>query len=151
MEAVSPAQDALPGGAPRVGLRARLEWRVTADRTVPHLLPESTEFARLPAVLATGYLVGAIEWACIRTLDGALAPGQDSVGVHVDLSHESATPPGDTVVVEAELTAVEGRVLTFAVMARDGAAVISRGTHRRAVIDRERFDARLVARAATSS
>jgi len=129
-------------------MRHRLEWRVGSDRTVPHLLPESEEFAGLPSVLATGYLVGVVEWACIRVLDGVLVPGQNTVGTHVDISHEAATPPGEVVVVDAELTAVEGRILDFDVIARDGAAVISRGTHRRAIIDRERFDARLARRIA---
>jgi predicted thioesterase len=49
-------------------------------------------------------------------------------------------------VAEHELTAVQRRVLTFTVVARDDHAVVSRGTHRRAVIDRERFTDRLQAR-----
>ncbi|MFI6519106.1 thioesterase family protein [Spirillospora sp. NPDC050679] len=132
----------------RPGLAARLDYVVPAERTVPHLLPESGEFAALPAVLATGYMVGIVEWACMRVLDGHLEDGEQTLGVHVDLSHEAPTPPGATVTVRAELTAVEGRKLTFSVQAEDDAAVICRGTHRRAVIDAERFNARLGARTA---
>ncbi len=41
--------------------------------------------------------------------------------------------------VEAELTDVDGRRLTFTVHAFDDAATVCRGGHRRAVIDTERF------------
>jgi fluoroacetyl-CoA thioesterase len=129
------------------GLTGRLEYVVPAERTVPHLLPESGEFTAMPQVLATGYLVGIIEWTCMRALAGHLHPGEQTLGVHVDISHDAPTPPGSPVTVEVELTAVDGRQLTFAVCARDEAAVISRGIHRRAVIDTRRFADRLHRRA----
>ncbi|MFL6074948.1 MAG: thioesterase family protein [Mycobacteriales bacterium] len=134
----------------RPGLAASMEYRVPAGRTVPHLLPESAEFAALPPVLATGYLVGLVEWTCVRALDGRLADGEQTLGVHVDLSHEAPTPPGGTLDLRVELVAVDGRQLTFAVEVADEVAVVCRGTHRRAVIDRARFDGRLAARGQAS-
>ncbi|GIH20490.1 thioesterase family protein [Rugosimonospora africana] len=127
----------------RPGLTARLDYVVPAERTVPHLLPESDDFAALPAILATGYLVGVVEWACMRAIQGHLEHGEQTLGVHVDLSHEAPTPAGATLTVDVELTAVEGRQLTFTVHARDDAGTVCRGTHRRAVINAERFHARL--------
>jgi fluoroacetyl-CoA thioesterase len=103
----------------------------------------------MPAVLATGYLVGIVEWACIRALEGHLDPGEQTVGVHVDLSHDAPASPGTILVVEVELTAVDGKQLSFVVQVADNAAVVCRGWHRRAVIDRERFDARMSQRTAT--
>ncbi|NKQ53969.1 thioesterase family protein [Amycolatopsis sp. K13G38] len=100
----------------------------------------------MPSVLATGYLVAIVEWTCIRVIDEHLDEGEQTLGVHVDLSHEAPTPPGDLLTVDAELTEVTGRQLTFAVEASDGAAVVCRGTHRRAVIDRDRFTGKLAAR-----
>jgi fluoroacetyl-CoA thioesterase len=129
------------------GLTARLEYRVPAERTVPYLLPEADLFGAMPEVLATGYLVGIVEWTCMRALDGHLDATERTVGVHVDLSHEAPTPPGCTVTVEVELTAVDRRRLTFAVHAYDDAATVCRGTHQRAVIDAERFGAQLRQRA----
>lgn len=116
----------------RPGLTARLEYVVPAERTVPHLLPEAADFTALPEVLATGYMVGIAEWACIRAAAGHLDAGEQTLAVHVDGSHDAPTPPGAPVTVEVEVTGVEGRQLTFAVQARDDVAVISRGTHRRA-------------------
>jgi fluoroacetyl-CoA thioesterase len=130
----------------RSGLTATLDYRVPKTRTVPHLLPESDEFGRMPPVLATGYLVGLVEWTCMRALSEHLDDGERTVGVHVDLSHEAATPPGCTVTITVELTAVDGRKLTFSVEAKDDAAILCRGTHQRAVIDLRRFEDRLTDR-----
>lgn len=131
----------------RPGITFRLEYVVADARTVPHLLPESDEFARMPEVLATGYLVGIVEWACIRALADHLDDGEQTLGIHVDLSHEAPTPPGSQLTVDVELVVVDGRQLTFEVEAFDEAATVCRGTHRRAVIATERFLARLAERA----
>jgi fluoroacetyl-CoA thioesterase len=127
----------------RPGLTARIDYRVPPERTVPFLLPESRHFASLPSVLATGYLVGIVEWTCMTALDGHLDEGEQTLGVHVDLSHDAPTPPGETLTVEATLDAVDGRRLTFTVHAFDEVATVCRGIHHRAVIDAERFTERL--------
>jgi fluoroacetyl-CoA thioesterase len=127
----------------RPGLTGQLEYVVPLERTVPHLLSEADEFTTMPQVLATGYLVGILEWTCMRTLRAHLDDSEATLGIHVDVSHEAPTPPGSLLTVEVELIAVDGRLLTFAVTARDDLAVVSRGTHRRAVIHRQRFADRL--------
>lgn len=128
------------------GLTTRLRYQVPGNRTVPHLLPESGHFTDLPAVLATGYLVGIVEWACMQAIDGHLDDGEQTLGIHVDLSHEAPTPPGCPLTVEATLSAVHGRRLTFTVTATDDAATVCRGTHRRAVISAQPFAVRLTGR-----
>ncbi|MEU6749382.1 thioesterase family protein [Spirillospora sp. NPDC046719] len=134
----------------RPGLAARLDYLVPPERTVPRLLPESEHFAALPPVLATGYLVGIVEWTCMRVLEGHLEDHEQTLGVHVDLSHQAPTPPGSPLTVHAELTAIDGRQLTFDVRAQDDVATVCQGTHRRSVIDTERFRARLATRLPTS-
>ncbi len=111
------------------------------SKTVPALYPESPEFAAMPAVFATGFMVGFVEWACIRAIGPHLDEGELSLGVHVDLSHDAATPPGMEVVARVRLEAVEGRLLTFSAEAEDASERICAGTHRRFVVDRARFDA----------
>ncbi len=132
----------------RPGLTTRMEYVVPAERTVPNLLPESEQFAGLPPVLATGYMVGIVEWTCQRAIEGHLSEGEQTLGVHVDLSHEAPTPVGGTLTVEVELTEVDRRRLTFTVHAFDEAATVCRGTHQRAVIDRARFMKKLEERGA---
>lgn len=133
------------------GIADRFSFVVPPSKTVPALYPEADEFVAMPAVFATGYLVGLLEWACIRAINPHIDwPREQTLGTRVDVSHVAATPPGLTVTVEVELLAVEGRKLTFAVRARDGFDLISEGTHERYVIDRARFDAKMADKAARS-
>jgi fluoroacetyl-CoA thioesterase len=131
------------------GLRFEHRFMVPASKTVPALYPESEELAAMPEVFATGFLVGLLEWTCIRAINPHLDwPREQTVGTHIDVSHEAATPVGHEVVARVELVAVEGRKLVFAVEAHDDAELISRGRHERFVIDKQKFDARLRAKAA---
>jgi fluoroacetyl-CoA thioesterase len=133
------------------GLAHSFRFRIPETKTVPHLYPESGMFREMPAVLATGYMVGLLEWACIEAIRPHLDwPAEQTLGTHVNFSHEAATPPGMTVTVEVRLTAVEGRKLTFAVEAHDGMDRISTGTHERFVIDAARFNAKVAAKHAAA-
>ncbi len=127
----------------RPGLEHVLGFQVPATKTVPALYPEAPDFQAMPEVFATGFLVGLLEWACIQLVNPHLDwPIEQTLGTHIDVSHDAATPPGLTVTVTARLTAVEGRRLSFTVEAHDGIDLISRGTHERAVINRAKFDAK---------
>ena len=131
------------------GIRYEHTFTVPLSKTVPALYPESAEFVAMPEVFATGFLVGFLEWACIKAINPHLDwPQEQTVGTHIVVSHESATPPGMQVTATVELLAVEGRKLVFAVEAHDGVELISRGRHERFVINREKFDARVGAKAA---
>ncbi len=117
---------------------------VPESKTVPALYPESPEFLAMPDVFATGYLVGLLEWACIMAIKPHLDwPDEQSLGTHINVSHEAATPPGLEVTTTVELISVEGRRLTFSVSAHDGIDKIAQGTHQRFVIDKDRFDNKL--------
>jgi fluoroacetyl-CoA thioesterase len=113
-------------------------------KTVPSLYPESEEFLAMPEVFATGFLVGLLEWACIKAINPHLDwPREQSVGTHINVSHEAATPPGLEVTARVRLEQVEGKKLLFSVEAHDGVDLISRGEHERFIIDKEKFDARI--------
>jgi fluoroacetyl-CoA thioesterase len=122
------------------GLTHTFRFRIPANKTVPHLYPESDMFREMPEVLATGFMVGLLEWACVETLRPHLDwPAEQTLGTHVNFSHEAATPPGLTVTVAVRLERVEGRKLVFQVEAHDGVDRISSGTHERFIIDAARF------------
>ena len=125
-------------------IRYEHRFVVPLSKTVPALYPESPEFVAMPEVFATGFLVGFLEWACIRAINPHLDwPREQTVGTHIDVSHEAATPPGLEVTARVELIEVDGRRLVFAVEADDGVDRISRGRHERFVIDKTKFDAKL--------
>jgi fluoroacetyl-CoA thioesterase len=94
----------------------------------------------MPAVLATGFLVGLLEWTCMRAVAPFLeAPRELTLGTRIDVSHCAPTPPGATVTLSARLVHVDGRRLSFQVQAHDGIDIISRGTHERFVVARDAF------------
>lgn len=133
----------------QAGIDFQFSFTIPREKTVPHLYPESPEFQEMPQVLATGFMVGLFEWACIQAVNPHIDwPREQTVGIDVRLSHVAATPPGLTVTVRGRLDKVEGRQLTFSLTAEDGIDKISEGTHQRFVIDADRFNARAAAKAA---
>ncbi|HBZ56647.1 MAG TPA: thioesterase, partial [Syntrophobacteraceae bacterium] len=132
----------------QAGLRFQFEFRIPENKTVPHLYPESPEFQVMPKVLATGFMVGLFEWACIQAVNPHLDwPEEQTVGIDVRVNHIAATPPGLTVAVQGRLEKVEGRKLYFALLAHDGIDKISEGTHERFVIDAAKFNSKVAAKA----
>lgn len=130
-----------------VGLTHKFSYMVPPSRTVPDLFPESREFAQMPRVLATGYLVGLVEWACMQLANPYLdLPFEQTVGTHIDISHEAPTPPGLEIVCRVELTEVDGRRLVFHIEVEDGVDVVARGTHERYVINAGPFETRAFAK-----
>ena len=123
------------------GIAHELRFVVPVTKTVPHLYPESPRFAAMPEVLATGFMVGLVEWACVDAIAPHLDDGEMSLGVHVNLSHDAATPPGLEVAVRVRLEEVDGRRLTFSAEADDGRERICAGRHVRFVVNRARFEA----------
>ena len=133
------------------GLEYVHKFRVPQSKTVPALYPESEEFMAMPEVFATGFLVGFLEWACIKAVKPHLDwPSEQTVGTHIDVSHLAATPPGLEVTAKVKLVEVDGRRLVFEVEAHDGVDLISRGKHERFIINKEKFDAKMKQKASSA-
>ena len=127
-------------------------FKIPPAKTVPHLYPEAASFQQMPDVLATGFLVGLMEWACIEAINPYLDwPREQSLGTAVNFSHLAATPPGMTVTVDVRLDRIDGRKLYFSLSAHDGLDKISEGTHERMVIDAEKFEAKVADKKARAS
>ena len=116
-----------------IGMRGEAETVVTAQDTAQAM------GSGLAPVLATPRMVALMEGAAVNAVQSALAPGEGTVGTRLDVTHDAATPVGMKVWAEAELTAVDGRALTFAVTAYDDGGVIGKGVHGRFLIDNARF------------
>jgi len=129
------------------GLKHSFSYVVPENKTVPFTYPESPEIAAMPKVFATGFMIVLMEWTCLQLLAPHLDTSEGSVGIHVDVSHSAATLPGMTVTVEAELTEVAGRKVSFKVRAHDGIDVIGEGRHERAVVAWDKFNARVADKA----
>ena len=132
------SEDLRDGAGPRLAPHDRGHGR-RPDRSVPAVFPAWTSFGGMPPVLATAFMIGLMELACVEALQAHLAPGERTVGTHVDVSHCAATPAGMTVTAAVTLEAVAGRKLWFHVAAHDQAELIGEGRHQRAIVDRARF------------
>ena len=98
-------------------------------------------------VLATPIMIALMEEAGRNAVELLLEPGQLTVGASLDVKHLAPTPMGMRVTARAELLAVDGRMLTFRVEARDEREKVGEGTHIRAIIVLDRFLARVQSKA----
>ena len=90
-------------------------------------------------VYATPCMVALMEGAACEAIAEAMSENQTTVGTMLNIEHISATPVGLDVRAVAEVTAVEGKVITFDVKAYDEAGEIGHGTHKRVVINSQKF------------
>jgi fluoroacetyl-CoA thioesterase len=113
----------------------------------PAHLANQFKDAALPHVFATPMMVTAMENAALNAVRDYLGPGESAVGTLVNVRHIAATPAGHRITAEAEVTKVDGRRIEFKVSARDEIEPIGDGTHERMIVDLNRLDQRLKAKA----
>ena len=90
-------------------------------------------------VYATPCMVALMEGAACEAIADAISEDQTTVGIALNIEHISATPVGLEVRSEAEVTAVEGKVITFELRAFDEAGEIGKGTHKRCIVNSQKF------------
>jgi predicted thioesterase len=131
-------EESVMGGL-AIGVRAAVAVTVGAENTALALGSGDVP------VFATPALVALMEKAAVAAVSAGLEPGETTVGTWLEIAHLAATPVGAVVRAEAELVAVEGRKLTFAVVAHDGRQKIGEGRHQRMRVTRDRFLSKLAA------
>ena len=90
-------------------------------------------------VLATPVMVMLVENAAMKSVADTIADDETTVGAQVSVSHLRPTPLADTVNATATLVEIDGRKLTFRVIAEDSKGLVGEGTHVRYIVNRERF------------
>ena len=90
-------------------------------------------------VYATPCMAALMEGAACEAIAGCLKEGQTTVGTALNIAHTSATPVGMEGRAEAEVTAVEGKVITFSLKAFDESGEIGSGTHTRVIVNSQKF------------
>ena len=90
-------------------------------------------------VYATPCMVALMEGAACEAIAEVLNENQTTVGTALNIEHVSATPVGLDVRAIAEVTAVEGKVITFDVKAFDEAGEIGHGIHKRVIVNPQKF------------
>ena len=119
-----------------VGAKGAAELIVTEDKTAAAIGSGSVQ------VFATPWMIAMMELSACNALAPYYEEGQSSVGTHLDVSHDAATPVGMKVRAEAEVIAVDRRKIALSVSAWDEAGLIGKGTHERFLIDAAKFIAK---------
>lgn len=122
---------------PRLGLSSRMEIVVGPDNRI------SFADHRMPAVLATPWLIAYLEYASRDAIAPCLEDHERSVGISIEVEHLAPAPEGAKVACQARVILVDGQVVTFQIEARDQVEVLAKGVHRRRVIDVDRFARRV--------
>ena len=95
------------------------------------------------AVLATPAMVALMENAAMLAVALHLEEGETTVGSMISTSHLKPSKIGASISAVAELTAIEGRKLSFKISAYDGDTLIGEGEHVRFIVNREKFLSKL--------
>jgi predicted thioesterase len=133
-------------------MKDTLKPGLTATRRITIDKPRTIDFlGENLRVYATPELVRDFEIACREFLLGHCDVGEDSVGTGITVTHSGATLLGMSVDIALTVKAVEGRKVSFDLVARDGAEEISRGEHGRFVVEVEKLRARVAAKAAKAA
>jgi len=119
------------------GLMGEKAIIVSEEHTAPHV------GSGVVPVLATPVMVNLLEAAALAAVEKFLPAGYQTLGTVLNVRHFAATPVGLKVRAFAELTAVDGRTLTFALKAEDAVEIIGEGTHERVVVNVARFEQRV--------
>ena len=116
-----------------VGIRGRAETLVVHENTAAAVGSGALE------VFATPSMIGLMEKASLESVQPFLEEGKGTVGTEIHVTHDAATPLGETVVAESELVEIDRRRLVFHVQAHVGDQIVGKGTHTRFIVDSERF------------
>ena len=116
-----------------IGIKGREEAVVLPEYTAKHIGSGTV------LVLATPMMIALMERTCRLSVKPYLEEGQETVGTHVNVSHDGATPVGMKVWSESEVIDVDRRKITFKVAVYDDAGLVGQGTHERFIIDEKKF------------
>jgi fluoroacetyl-CoA thioesterase len=119
------------------GLAVEVSEQVSPSQTASHVGSGGLR------VYATPAMVRFVERSCFRLLEARLPKGKTTVGVEIQLQHLAPTPVDKEVHLRAEVTAVVDNRVEFHFEVQDDLEVVGRGKHTRAIIDLDRFLARV--------
>ena len=113
--------------------------RGTSETVVDSSNVASAVGSGLLDVFSTPAMIALMEKACKDSVEPYLEEGQGTVGIRLEVDHLAAVPIGEKVWAESELTAIDGRVLTFSVTVWSEKEKVGEGIHKRCVISNSRF------------
>jgi predicted thioesterase len=102
-------------------------------------------------VFATPAMILLIEEVSREAIEPHLPAGKTTVGIELHVRHLAPTPIGSTVRIRSEVTAVDANRVMLRAEVWDETEKVGEGEHTRAIIDLERFQRRVAAKAGGSA
>lgn len=125
---------------PQEGLSHSEIKTVTEEMLAGIMLPGT------PMVFSTPSLLLLIEETCYKALEPYYEDGDTSVGLTVEFAHTAPTPLSMEVRCEVRIDHVDRSIITFDVQAYDDNGIICKGTHKRAIVNRAKIEAKSASR-----
>lgn len=117
-----------------------------ATETVMHTNTAACMASGTLDVYATPAMIALMEQAACNVVNPCLDAETTTVGISMSISHDAATAVGKTITAKAVLTGVDGRKLSFKVIASDDFGTIGQGLHERFLVNKEKFMSKLKAK-----
>ena len=121
-----------------VGNRIEDTQQVTLERVASNLGSGTLQ------VYATPAMVAFVEQTCRKLVESHLPEGMTTVGIALTVRHIAPTPLGKEVSIRAEIVLIEKNVISFQATIWDDMEKIGEVAHKRAVIEIDRFTARVL-------
>ena len=123
-----------------LGIKGRRDLIVGTEHTAKHIGSGTV------LVLATPMMIALMETTSRLSVKPYLEEGQETVGTHVNVSHDSAVPVGNKVWCESEVIDIDRRKITFKVVVYSDEGIVGQGTHERFIIDEKKFGKKMAAK-----
>lgn len=118
------------------GIKGYQEITVTAEDTA------KVHKSGTLQVLATPRMAALMEETAWKSVADHLDPAMGTVGIRLELDHLAPTPVGMRVQCESVLEHIEGRKLTFSIIAKDEKGEIGKAVHQRFIVEEEKFQSK---------
>lgn len=116
----------------------RVTWRSELRANVGPADTAESFGREFPPAASTPFVLGLAEVACHRAVAPLLAEREMTVGVRSHVEHLLPSPVGTQLVAVAQLTLRAKRRLYFRIEITEGARVVARVRHMRAITTRDR-------------
>lgn len=94
-------------------------------------------------VLSTPHMIAYMENTAMTLMQETLEKGDTSVGMEINVKHLAPTALDETVTVRAEQTDQNKKVYTYTIEAYVADELIGKATHKRVIVNEEKFMSRL--------
>lgn len=101
-------------------------------------------------VLATPKLVAWMENTAFEGVEANQSVENTTVGTFIELKHMAASPVGMEIRIKATLVSIEKRALNFDIDAWDAVEKIGEAIHQRFIVDKARFNEKVLKKLETS-